>query len=146
MIAIDTNVLFPALEASHPNHAAARRFVESLPPREVALCELVLAEIYVLVRNPATCRRPLSGARAASLIHTLRSNPDWQLIDYPGGLMEAVWRAAAAPGFGRRRIFDARLAITLLHHGVDELATANVKAFKGFGLKRVWNPLAAKRR
>jgi len=56
--------------------------------------------------------------------------------------MDAVWRAAAAPGFARRRIFDARLALTLTHHGITELATVNVKDFKGLGLTRVYNPLA----
>jgi hypothetical protein len=30
----------------------------------------------------------------------------------------------------------------LLHHGVTEFATANVKDFAKVGFKRVWNPLA----
>jgi len=143
MIALDTNVLFPALEASHGNHAAARTFVDGLPAGEVAICELVLMEIYVLVRNPATCRRPLGSAQAAAVIRRLRTNPNWRLIDYPGGLMEGVWRAAAKPGFARRRIFDLRLALTLLHHGVQDLATANVKDFAGLGFTRVLDPFAS---
>jgi predicted nucleic acid-binding protein len=36
---------------------------------------------------------------------------------------------------------DARLALTLRHHGVTEFATSNVKDFEGFGFNRVWNPL-----
>ena len=55
--------------------------------------------------------------------------------------MPEVWPAAAGPGFARRRIYDARLALTLRHHGVAEFATANVKDFEGFGFTRVWNPL-----
>jgi predicted nucleic acid-binding protein len=141
MIALDTSVLFPALEASHPRHDVARTFVEGLPAGEVAIAELVLTEIYVLVRNPATCRRPLGAVQAVSLIQRLRTNPAWRLFDYPGGLMDRVWRACAAPGFARRRIFDARLAVTLLHHGVRELATSNVKDFRDLGLARVFNPL-----
>ena len=58
-------------------------------------------------------------------------------------LAEPLWRAAASPQFPRRRIYDARLALTLRHHGVTEFATANVKDFEGFGFTRVWNPLAA---
>lgn len=143
MIAVDTNVLFPALETSHEHHEAARAFLAGLEPGETAVCELVLAEVYVLVRNPAVCRRPLGAAQAGELIARLRSNPTWRLVDYPGGLMDAVWRAAASPGFARRRVFDARLAMTLLHHGIRDLATCNVKDFKGLGLGRVWNPLAA---
>jgi toxin-antitoxin system PIN domain toxin len=140
MISFDTNVLFPALEPSHRDHRAARAFVEGLSGR-VAVCELVLAEIYVLVRNPATARRPLGAGEATSLVERLRTNPAWRLVDYPGGLMDRVWRAASAPGCARRRIFDARLAVTLVHHGVEEFATANEKDFAGLGFRRVFNPL-----
>ena len=43
--------------------------------------------------------------------------------------------------FARRRVYDARLALSLRRQGVTEFATANVKDFEGFGLARVWNPL-----
>ena len=44
-IACDTNILFPALEASHPDHRAARAWLESMVGNEsFALCELVLTE------------------------------------------------------------------------------------------------------
>ena len=75
------------------------------------------------------------------MIQRLREHPHWELIDYPGGLMDAVWQHASAPDFARRRIFDARLALTLRHHGVTEFATAIVKDFADFGFTRVWNPL-----
>ena len=29
----------------------------------------------------------------------------------------------------------------MIHQGVKELATTNVKDFQGFGFERVWNPL-----
>jgi hypothetical protein len=48
---------------------------------------------------------------------------------------------AAKSGFAFRRIIDIRLARTLLHHGVTEFATANVKDFARVGFERVWNPL-----
>ena len=47
------------------------------------------------------------------------------------------------PNIGRRVVFDARLALTLRHHGVTEFATRNEIHFTGFGFARVWNPLAA---
>lgn len=40
-----------------------------------------------------------------------------------------------------RRIIDARLGLTLLHHGVTEFATTNPKDFTGLSFQRVWNPL-----
>ena len=36
---------------------------------------------------------------------------------------------------------DARLAFTLLHHGVRELASDNARDFEGLGFERVWNPI-----
>jgi toxin-antitoxin system PIN domain toxin len=141
VISFDTNILFPALEPSHPHHTRARQFLEGLSAGPAAICELVLTEVYVMVRNPATARRALGAAEAADLIHTLRTNPAWRLVDYPGGLMDGVWRAAREPGFARRRVFDARLGLTLRHHGVTEFATANVKDFAGLGFQRVFSPL-----
>ena len=57
--------------------------------------------------------------------------------------MREVWRYAAAPEFARRRIIDARLALTLRTAGVTEFATCNLKDFADFGFDRVWNPLQA---
>lgn len=141
MIAFDTNILFPSLEPSHRSHDRARGFLLQIKAREACLCELVLMEIYALVRNPAVCTRPLDGPAAVELVRRLRGNPQWRLLDYPGSLMDDIWEAAGQPGFARRRIFDARLAITLRSHGVTDFATSNVKDFDGFGFARVWNPL-----
>lgn len=64
MIAFDTNILFPSLEPSHANHARARDFLHQLKGKEAALCELVLMETYLLVRNSIVCARPLDGPEA----------------------------------------------------------------------------------
>jgi len=141
MIAFDTNILFPSLESSHPSHGKAREFLSQLKGRETGLCELVLMETYVLVRNPAVCLRPLDGPEAVALVHRLRANQQWRLLDYPGGLMDEVWAAAGQTGVARRRIFDSRLAVTLRSHGVTDFATANKMDFAGFGFAKVWNPL-----
>jgi uncharacterized protein len=141
MISCDTNILFPALEASHTHHAPARAFLESqVENHEFALCELVLVEVYVLLRNPLVATRPLDAASAVQQIDNLRRNPRWALLDYPGGLMDDIWKKASH-STAYRRVFDIRLALTLRHHGVGEFATANTKDFGGFGFQRVWNPL-----
>ena len=146
MISFDTNLLLYSLNRDCPEYHDARAFFTSLPsaPGEVAVCELVLVELYVLLRNPAVLKNPLDAADAAALAQTFRQHPTWTLIDHPGGdstVMEEVWRRAAQPGVGRRVIFDARLALTLRHHGVSEFATRNEAHFAGFGFIRVWNPL-----
>jgi len=145
MTSCDTNILFVALEASRPGHAEARNFLDAhRDDPEFGLCELVLVELYVLLRNPVIARKPLGSSEAVEIIQTLRSNPRWDLFDYPGPaarVMDALWEQAAAPKFPRRKVFDARLALTLRHHGVTAFATANKKDFQEFGFKRLWNPL-----
>lgn len=147
MTSCDTNVLFVALESSRPGHARARQFLDGhRDDSEFALCELVLMELYVLLRNPVVARHPLSAEAAASLIGELRRNPRWDLLDYPGpeaGIMGQLWERASGAGFPRRQVFDLRLGLTLRHHGVTEFATANGKDFQDLGFRKVWNPLDA---
>lgn len=146
MISFDTNLLVYSLNQDCAEHEGARAFFASLPTSRgsVAICELVLVELYVLLRNPAILRYPLEPADAVSIILAFRQHPTWELIDYPGdtaSVMEEVWRFAAKPNVGRRIVFDARLAYTLRHYGVTELATRNEAHFTSFGFNRVWNPL-----
>jgi len=143
MIAFDTNILFAALETSSPDHAAARAWL-STPPGddEVVLCELVLLEVYTLLRNPTLCRKPLTGRQAVQAIQHLRQHPAWRLVDYDPSVADQIWPLAARDSFVYRRIFDARLALTLRHHGVTDFATCNVKDFQDIGFRKVWNPLA----
>ncbi len=148
MISFDTNLLLYSFNRDWAEYNDARAFFASLPtaPGAVAICELVLVELYVLLRNPAVLKHPLDPADAVSIIQTLRQQPTWTLIDHPGGVsgvMEEVWRFAAQPNTGRRIIFDARLALTLKHHGVTEFATRNDGHFGDFGFTRVWNPLGS---
>jgi uncharacterized protein len=150
MISFDTNLLLYSLNQDCAEYGDARGFFTSLPatPGAVALCELVLIELYVLLRNPAVLKHPLDAADAVSIVGTFRQHPTWRLIDYPGdtaSVMDEVWRWAGQPSVGRRVVFDARLAFTLRHHGVTEFATRNDGHFAGFGFTRVWNPLATLR-
>jgi toxin-antitoxin system PIN domain toxin len=142
MISCDTNILLHAFNASSRLNDAAIGFLRSHADDErFAVCELVLVELYVLLRNPAIIPRPLPAERAVSVCRAYRQNRRWNVIDYPGGLMDEIWQRAAHDAFGRRDIFDARLALTLRYHGVSELATVNVRHFTDYGFDRVWNPL-----
>ncbi|MBN1268440.1 MAG: PIN domain-containing protein [Kiritimatiellae bacterium] len=144
MISCDTNVLFAAMDSQSPAHAAARAFLDRHAHDEAfCLSEQVLMEIYVLLRNPAVATPPLSARDTVDIIRQLRGNPSWRIVDVPGerSLMDTLWDHAAKPDFARRRIFDARLALTLRHHGVTEFATRNTRDFDDFGFERVWDPL-----
>lgn len=150
MVSFDTNLLLYSLNQDCAEFQDARSFFASLPAASgtVAICELVLVELYVLLRNPAVLKNPLDPADAVSIVQTFRQHPRWRLIDHPGDtsrVMDEVWRYAGEPNGGRRVVFDARLALTLRHYGVTEFATRNETHFTGFGFTRVWNPLATSR-
>ena len=145
MTSCDTNILFPACDASSSQHAAARGFLDTCRDRQdFCLCEQALLELYCLLRNPTVCRNPLSGSEAVNMIQAFRSNPAWRVLDVvlDSEIMQNVWRHASDDTFAYRRVFDARLAETLRHHGVTDFATCNQKDFTGFGFDRVWNPIA----
>lgn len=141
MIGIDTNILAYARIGCSPWHGPAVGFLEGIgKSQEVVISELVLMELYLLLRNEKVLSPPLSAPEAAAECHNLRAHPRWQLVD-SADVMKEVWPIAAKEGFARRRIFDVRLAKTLQAHGVTEFATANVRDFEGLGFQRVWNPL-----
>ena len=137
---VDTNLFLYAANPDSPHHAAANRFLSSTD-EPLVVCELVLVELYMLVRNPAVLARPLSAGAAADFCAALRANPGWQHVDYEPGVSTPLWTWARRTRAGFRRIIDARLALTLRHHGITRFATANVRDFGDFGFERVWNPL-----
>ena len=144
MESCDTNILLYYLNSECAEHPSARAYLESkINDSGFALCELVLVELYVLLRNPAVVSKPLSAKEAVDTIQIFKSNPVWALLDYPGGLMPAVWRYAAAPGISRSAVFDARLALTLKHYGVQIFATHNPRHFQGYGFQQVIDPITA---
>lgn len=146
MLSIDANILLYAYCEDSPYHAAAKKFIGSLREREdAALSEFVLAEFYLLLRNPAVLQRPLAAPDAVEVIQTYRHHPCWKTLGFPPNgrsLHTDLWKHAATPGIARRRIYDTRTALCLRAFGVREFATANVKDFEDFGFSKVWNPLA----
>jgi toxin-antitoxin system PIN domain toxin len=142
MISCDTNIFLHACNAQSPFQKTATAFFgEHADDAEFAVCELVLMELSVLLRNPAVVSNPLSAPAAVEICRSFRRNPHWRVVDYPGSLMEEIWQRVARPETARRSIFDARLAYTLRHHGVTQFASSNEKHFGEFGFERVWNPL-----
>ena len=140
MLSIDTNLLVYAQNADCEEHPRARGFLSTCRDREIVICELVLVELYLVLRSAAIVSRPLGAEDAVEVCAAYRNNPRWRLVEH-APVMTEVWQRAGEADFARRRIIDARLALTLRHHGVTELATANVRDFEGFGFVRVWNPI-----
>ncbi len=145
MISIDSNLLLYSFAAASPFHGSSLRFIETLDQRDdVALSELVLVELYTLLRNPAVLESPLGAAEAAHVVQTYRRHPRWMCLGFASddrSTHDELWAMAATTSFARRRIYDARTALSLRRQGVTEFATANVKDFEDLGFERVWNPI-----
>ena len=111
-----------------------------VPSVRVAIADYVLMELYIHLRNPVVMAHPLSAVAARDLVISYWKIPNVMRIEN-APIMDGVWALAGGKNFARRRIFDARLALTLRHNGVTHLATSNVKDFQGWGFEKVWNPL-----
>lgn len=144
MLAADTNIFVQAADPHSVSHAEAIRFMESLSAsdEQFVLCEFVLVELYMQLRNPAIFKKTAyTATRAATYCEELRQNPVWRYVDYHPLISSKLWKWASDNTAGFRQIIDARLAFTLRHYGVTHFATANVKHFQDFGFTKVWNPL-----
>ena len=138
----DTNILLHAYNLSSPHHKKAFSYLKNHADNsDFVICELILIELYVLLRNPAVVAHPLTAEHSVAVCNQYRKNPCWKIVDYPGNLMEKIWALAAKHEFPRRAIFDAKIALTLTFHGVEVFATGNTKHFSSFDFKKVWNPL-----
>jgi len=141
MISFDTNLAVHAVNISTPLHLKARGFLESLGSRtDVAVCELMLVELYLKLRNATIFPTPMGASEAVAHCQCFRANKNWSLVE-SSPVMDEVWKRAGKPDFAIRRIIDARMALTLRAHGVTEFATTNIKDFQTFSFTRVWNPL-----
>ncbi len=146
MISLDTNILYHAWSHVSPVHQHAAEWVSELSQsRQVVISEFVLAEFYVLLRNPrVTLGDPLKGSEAVNVIEKFRSHPRWRLVGFSGNSLKAhnvMWQMAGQENFAYRRLYDLRMAISLMDHGVTHFATCNIKDFQGLGFTKVWNPL-----
>jgi len=143
MIGIDTNLLLYSLNPASEWHDRAVSFLRQnfgVPSVRIAIADYVLVELYIHLRNPAVMAHPLSAVAARALVISYWKIPNVMRIEN-APIMGEVWALAGGKNFARRRIFDARLALTLRHNGVPHLATSNVKDFQGWGFEKVWNPL-----
>ena len=137
MISVDTNILIYAANPSSVRHDKALGFMRSHGNLEIALCELVLIELYMALRNPAIFSKPYTASQAADYCMRLKTNPNWCYIDYEPEVSIELWKWAKLTKRGYRQMIDARIALTLKHHGVTQFATANTKDFSDFGFIRL---------
>jgi predicted nucleic acid-binding protein len=143
MTSIDTNILLYSLNPNSIWHEAAVSFLRQnlgIASVRIAITDYVLVELYVLLRNPVVMAKALTAKAARDLVISYWDAPNVSRIEN-ANVMDEVWNLAGGRDFSRRRISDARLALTLRQCGVTHFATANVKDFEGWGFDKVWNPL-----
>jgi uncharacterized protein len=79
---------------------------------------------------------------AADYCNAIKANPLWRRVDCDPKVPSLLWKLASETNAGFQQIIDARLALTLRHHGFTRLPTANVRDFKFFDFEKVGDPLA----
>jgi hypothetical protein len=91
-----------------PEHRSTTAFISSLQDREeVLLSELILVELYRLLRDPAVVTKPLIASEATSVIQIWRRHPSWKITGFPPHsrqLHDRLWKVAAGSAFAFRRI------------------------------------------
>lgn len=143
-VSIDTNLFIYAADPDSPFHKRGRDFFASLADLDkgvVCVCGLVLTEVYMQLRNPAIFKEPYSAKEAAGFCRNLKTNPAWAYIDYSQEIFDQLMEFESTHGGSFRKVIDTRIALTLRHHRVTHMATANTEDFQGFWFERVWNPL-----
>ena len=79
MLSIDTNLLVYAQNSDCDEHRRARAFLSACRDRDVVICELVLVELYLVLRSAAIVSRPLGAGDAVEVCSAYRNNPRWRL-------------------------------------------------------------------
>ena len=64
-----------------------------------------------------------------------------EILSKKRGFEPSAFASSSGVALHDMKWVDARIAYPLLHHGVRQLATRNVKDFEGLGFDRVFDPL-----
>lgn len=142
MIAVDTNLLVYAHREDSAWHAQAVAAVTGLAEATVAwaIPWPVVHEFLAIVTHPRIYDPPTPLALAAEQVDAWLASPSLVLLgetpSYWPRLRELVVAGRIAGGL----VHDARVAALCLHHGVNELWTAD-RDFSRFPALTVRNPL-----
>src|SRR4051812_41566029 len=99
MLSFDTNLAVYAANSRDPRHEQAREFLNGIKTDPgVAVCELMLVELFLKLCNARIFANPWPPAEAAELCHAYRNNRIWKRIE-SAPVMDEVWKWPAKPGF-----------------------------------------------
>jgi predicted nucleic acid-binding protein len=127
MIAVDTNLLVFAHRADAPNHQAA---IDALTPLIEGAAPWAVPwpcvhEFISITTHPGIYRPASSLSDALGFLRSLFVSPQLELLSESTGYFEKLCNLSLAARLKGPRIHDARIAALCLHHGVQELWTAD---------------------
>ena len=144
MIALDTNLLVYAYREELTLHtlskAALRPVTEGSEPW--ALPWPCLHEFIGVVTNARIFRPASPLASVLGFVDALLASPMLHLLAESPGYFDKLRELVLAAKLSGPRIHDARIAALCLHHGVQELWTAD-RDFSAFPQLKTRNPLKA---
>jgi len=140
VIAIDTNVLVHAHREESPWHAAASKALAGLGARRWALPWPCVHEFLAIVTHPRIFAPPTPIEDALATVDGWLSSSSVVLLGEGEGYWESLARIVRAAHVVGPQLHDARIAALCIHHGVDELWSAD-RDFSRFAELRVKNPL-----
>lgn len=142
MIAVDTNILVYAhredAELFGPASECLRKLAEGVEPWAVPLpC---LHEFLAIVTHPRIFLPPTPLERALDQVAAWLESPSMVVFGEARGYWDVFQEVALGARIVGPLVHDARVAALCLHHGVEELWTAD-RDFGRFSALKVRNPL-----
>lgn len=144
MIAVDTNLLVYAHRTDSTWHLAAREALDELI-RERPLWAIpwpCVHEFLAVVTHPKIFNPPTPASMATTQLGALVAAPNVVLLGETGDYWSVLKNLLRREGVVGPKIHDAKIAALCLHHGVQELWTAD-RDFSLFPMLKKRNPLAA---
>jgi toxin-antitoxin system PIN domain toxin len=142
VIAVDTNLLVYAHREDSPIHSDAKDAVETLRQGTApwAIPWPCVHEFIGIVTHPRIYRPPSSLAKALGFLDSLIASPQLTTLAESHGYFEKLRLLSSAGKVKGPRVHDCRIAALCLHHGVNELWSAD-RDFSAFPKLTTGNPL-----
>jgi uncharacterized protein len=142
MIAVDTNILVYSHREESPFHAVAKQTIEQLRegPADWAVPWPCIHEFIAVVTNPKIFKVPTPLEAAFACIDAWLAADNLYLLAESDGYLTKLRDLAFKAKLHGARIHDARIAALCLHHGINELWTAD-RDFSAFPQLTTHNPL-----
>jgi len=140
MIIPDANILIYAYDTASPQHAAAKRWRESVlsGTGPIGIPWVVMLAFTRILTHPALCENPLSTEQVRKIVEQWLAHPHLRLLNPAEGSLGPFYDLLQEAGMGGNLITGAVIALHTRQHGAT--LYSNDRDFDRFsGIRRV-NP------